>query len=291
MNIFYVDCVNGEFLKDSNGDLLCHSFSNLPFRIQRITLNPESKHSKRIVQEAKKRLNTIRFNPVNSSGVVREKVEIKLKAFCGLIIEQLCFTMLTHYNQNSEVTIELDSNNTSIDQVDLKLHKSWLDHNSNRQTLIKTVEIRSSFPFKPIEKVVAQDFDILGGYNNDVKKGEIDKDFYLRFLFSLNYAPQYVVKNNQKIDYSKTTTNVLKQVYFDDDLNLKESLTIYFIGGATNSMMQDNSIAYSGSMRSTNFNQENRAHYKKIKTRNALDCIAIMQMMLNVITTEAVEGK
>ena len=36
---------------------------------------------------------------------------------------------------------------------------------------------------------------------------------------------------------------------------------------------------------------QQNTEFKKIKVRNGLDCIAIMQMMLNVITTEASQGK
>ena len=119
-------------------------------------------------------MSSIQFNSASSSGVTRDEIEIKLKSFCGLIIEQLCFSMLTHYNKNPNVVIELDSGNNSIDQIDLKIHKKWLQHGSDDyKSLTKTVEIRSSFPFKSIEKVVSQDFDILGGYKNDIKKGEI----------------------------------------------------------------------------------------------------------------------
>lgn len=290
MDIYYVDCINGELLREQNGDILCHSFSQLPFRIQKIVLTPSSRYSTDIVQQAKNRLNLIKFNPVNSSGAVRDDLEIKLKSFCGLIIEQLCLSMLAHYNKNPNVKIELDNSNTSKDQIDLKIHKKWQDNRTNWQIVTKTIEVRSSFPFKPIEKVVAQDFDILGGYKNNIKKGEIEKDFYLRFLFSLDYDPKLYVKENNKINYSQTTINTLKSIYFDENLNLKKELTIYFIGGSTNTMMLDESIAYDGNMKSSNFNQSNVAQYKKIKARNALDCIAIMQMMLNVITTELLMG-
>ena len=291
MIIHYVDCANGTLLKDLNGEILTHDFSILPFRIQRIILSPKSKLSAKILSEAKLRLCKIKFNVANSSGVARSEMEIKLKSFCGLIIEQLCYSMLNHYNTNKSVRIVLDDSFNSIDQIDLKIHKTWLNGNHEPQTSIKNVEIRSSFPFKPIEKAVSQDFDILGGYKNNVKKGEIEKDFYLRFLFSLEYPKEFYIKNDNKIDYSKTTTNVLQNVYFDDDLNLKKDMTIYFIGGATNSMMSDDSISYNGTMKSANFNQNNNAQYRKLKVRNALDCVAIMQMMLNVITTESLGGK
>lgn len=291
MIIQYVDCVNGSLLRDENGIILTHSFSNLPFRVQRIILSPSSKYTEELIESAKLRLSKIKFNVVNSSGVVRDEYEVKLKSFCGLIIEQLCYSMLTHYNKNENVIITLDNSFNSIDQIDLKIYKSWLNENFERQTSVKKVEVRSSFPFKPIANAVAQDFDILGGYTNKVKKGEIEKDFYLRFLFSLEYPTDLYVRNDNKVDYSRTTTNVLQKLYFDNDLNLRRDMIIYFIGGATSSMMSDESISYNGSMRSANFNQDNNAQYRKIKARNALDCVAIMQMMLNVITTESSEGK
>ena len=156
MDIYYVDCVNNTLLKTSDNNFLCHSFSNIPFRIQKITLSPNNERSKNIIQTAKSRLSSIQFNSASSSGVARDEIEIKLKSFCGLIIEQLCFSMLTHYNKNPNVVIELDSGNNSIDQIDLKIHKKWLQHGSDDyKSLTKTVEIRSSFPFKSIEKVVS----------------------------------------------------------------------------------------------------------------------------------------
>lgn len=291
MIIRYVDCVNGTLLKDQDEKVLIHKFSGLPFRIQKITLSPTNKTSNEIISQAKTRLNKIKFNVANSSGSARDDIEIKLKSFCGLIIEQLCYSMLKHYNKNPNIQIELDESFSSIDQIDLKIYKKWFDMDCIQQTSIKSVEIRSSFPFNSIEKAVSQDFDILGGYKNNVKKEEGEKDFYLRFLFSLEYPKELHVKQGSKIDYSKTTTNVLQNLYFDNDLNLKKDMVIYFVGGATNSMMSDDSISYSGTMKSTSFNQNNNAQYRKLKIRNALDCVAIMQMMLNVITTELKEGK
>ena len=291
MNIYYVDCIEGELFKDPNGTPLVHSFSKLPFRIQKITLCPSSRYAQQLIQEAKFRQKQINFNSANSSGVIRPQEEVRYKSLCGLLIEQLCYQMLKHYNSNKNVSIELDRSFNSIDQIDLRICKTWLNHNSECQNVTKTVEIRSSFPFKPIEKVVSHDFDILGGYTNNVKIGEVEKDFYLRFLFSLDYPEHLYVKNGNKIDYNKTTLNVLRNLYFDEELNLQRDMNIYFIGGATKSMMADESISYNGSMTSSNFNKSHNAQYRKLKARNALDCVSIIQMMLNVITSEAVNGK
>ncbi len=43
----------------------------------------------------------------------------------------------------------------------------------------------------------------------------MDKDFYLRFLFSLNYSNGQFVKNNKgSIDYSASKVNFLSEQYF-----------------------------------------------------------------------------
>lgn len=291
MEVYYVNCKSGALLADDNNRAVSHHFTDLPFRIQKIILKHDSQFTQRLLTSAKQRLEQIRFNAANSSGSRRDEQEIRLKSFCGLIIEQLCFEMLTYYNKNPNIKIELDNSNSPIDQVDLTIHKLWYNKQGDLQSITKTVEVRSSFPFKSVEKSVAQDFDILGGYTNQVKTCEITKDFYLRFLFALDYDEAYFIKQNERLHYSKTTLNHLQNLYFDDELNLKQDLVIYFIGGATKAMMYDDSIAYDGNMTSANFNQNGSANYRKIKARNALDCIAIMQMMLNCITTELKTGK
>lgn len=292
MYIEYVDLSDQSLMKDGEYKIRHDIFNKLPFRIQKITLLPNREIDKKIIEDAKLRLASARFNSANSSGNIRDAVEVRIKGFCGLIIEQVCYSMLKHYNNNENVTIELDNSNSPIDQVDLRIIKKWINSNQEPCQATKTVEIRSSFPFKPISQVVSKDFDILGAYTNQVKKTEIEKDFYLRFLFSLDYTNQPYVQNNQgKIDYSATTTKVLKDVYFDENLCLKRDLTIYFVGGVTKDMMLDETIAYDGSMKSTNFNKSENAAYRKIKIRNALDCVSITQLMLNVILDEARQGK
>ena len=292
MLIQYVDCINGSLLRNDKKEIIEHKFDFLPFRIFRIILEPNTSYTNNLFNLAKKRLSEITFNKANSSGETRDDSEIKYKSFSGLIIEQLCFSLLNHYNNNPNVTIKLDNSDNPINQIDLRIIKNFTNSLNQNITITKTVEIRSSFPFKPIEKAIASDFDILGFYKNDVKSGEIQKDFYIRFLFSLENMSEFNVLNQYgKIDYAKTATNLLRNLYFDDELNLKRNLVIYFIGGATKEMMSDDSIAYYGNMSSTNFNQNKNGVFKKIKIRNSLDSIAIMQLMLNCITDEAIKAK
>ena len=66
---------------------------------------------------------------------------------------------------------------------------------------------------------------------------------------------------------------------------------IYFVGGATREMMNDESISYIGDMKSEIFNQASDGKYKKIKLRNAIDSISILRLILGSITTELLDKK
>lgn len=295
MEIQYVDCLNGIMLTDANKNIVSHNFGNLPFRIQKITLKHEGMNSQFIVSNAKERLTTMRLNSINSAGVVRNEREKKLKALCGLIIEQVCFSLLTKYNTSPAVTVLLDESNSPIDQIDIRINKTWLNKERQPQLATKSIEIRSSFPFRPIAASIAEDFDILGAYTNNTKISEIAKDYYLRFLFKLDYPVDRLIKyqknGREYINYSKTTTNVLNLDYFDENLNLKKDMVIYFVGGATRDMMQDNSLSYEGNMKSGSFNENGEGQFRKLKLRNALDCVAITRLMLSVIKDECVNSK
>lgn len=70
--------------------------------------------------------------------MARDNIEVQLKSFCGLTIEQLYYSMLMQHNQNPDVKIMLVDSNNAINQIDLKIEKSWFDHESIRQTLLKT---------------------------------------------------------------------------------------------------------------------------------------------------------
>jgi hypothetical protein len=45
------------------------------------------------------------------------------------------------------------------------------------------VEVRASFPYAGGKKAICKYFDIIGWYNNEVKKKEIRKNYYVRVLF------------------------------------------------------------------------------------------------------------
>lgn len=257
---------------------------SLPFRAIEIELIPNSQDTQNLIQKVRSRFCKISFNKADSSGENRDPDEIKYKSFTGLIVEQVCWEILKRKNDKQNIIIELDESNTAVDQIDLRIKKELKTEGGSKEIVEKTIEIRASFPHC-IESAINENFDIIGPYQNPIKNiKEKEKDFYLRFLFELDYSlKDFVIykKNNIK-NYAKTSTNLLKNYYFNEDLTLKSNLFIYFVGGATNEMMNDRSIAYLGSMKSENFNQGERAMYKIIKIRNSLDSISILRLILGI---------
>lgn len=258
-------------------------FPPLPLRTIKILLSPDNQDTQNLIQRAKNRFAEISFNKADSSGENREPDEIKYKSFSGLIVEQVCFEVLKRKNTNPNIIVELDKSNTPIEQIDLRIKKEWKNSCGQKEVQEKTIEVWASFPWY-IENAINKNFDVIGPYQNPIKgESEIEKDFYLRFFYELDYSlEQYIVYENQKKHYSKTSTNLLKRVYFDEDLRLKKDLIIYFVGGATKEMMADKSIAYLGRMESENFNQNKNALYKNIRIRNSLDSIAILRLMFGI---------
>jgi|GEM_PF-7058526 len=285
MHIKYINCDN------------CSSVENedvkaLEFRVQKITLKHDNASVGKIIKAIKEKADMVKFNPADSSGQARTKQELYLKSFMGLLIEEVCFQVLSKHNASKNILIVPDKGNTSKDQVDIKILKKWRDDAGETKESEFEIEIRSSFPFKNIESVVCSEFDVLGPYVNDTKKYENAKDFYLRFLFALDYrAENYIYGNNNKINYNKTTTQTLAVDYFDDLFCLKKDLVIYFVGGATKSMMFDESLSYIGDMKSDSFNQQGEGKYRKIKLKNSLDSISILRLILGVVGDESTKGK
>lgn len=267
---------------------------SLEYRVQKIELKHNSKNVKDLIEKVKNKVGNIKFNSADSSGEIRGKKEQYLKGFSGILVEEICYQILSKHNINkNNIEIYPDESNSSKNQVDIRLIKRWKNENKNFDKQIN-IEVRSSFPFKKIENIICNDFDVLGPYVNHVKNNEEGKDYYLRFLFELEYREENYHRfgeNKEKINYNITTINTLINDYFDDEFNLKKNLVIYFVGGATKDMMNDDSISYIGDMKSETFNQEGDAKYRKIKLRNAIDSISILRLMLGVITTESTYKK
>jgi len=281
MQIKYINCQKCQSVEKE--------VNSLEFRIQKINLKYRNSAVYALVKTVKEKIEDINFNPADSSGNIREKKEAFLKALLGVLVEEICYKILAKHNKNDRIKILKDVSKSSINQIDLKIIKNWEKDN---KTFTKefTIEVRSSFPFKKIEPIVCNEFDILGPYLNNVKLGENIRDYYLRFLFSLEYQEHNFCRygeNGSKIDYNKTTIKTLLNDYFDDDFNLKKDLTVYFVGGATKEMMMDNSISYIGDMRSETFNKNKTGLYKKIKIKNALDSISILRLILGIVDNDS----
>jgi hypothetical protein len=282
MNMKIINCEN------------CTSFdisevSALEFRVQKVTLKHTSSAVKKLVANVKNKMTKMNFNIADSAGNKRELKEQYLKSFAGILIEEVCIGILQKNNKSQNIEILPDTSNSSIDQVDVVVIKRWINKDGKEISKKFNLEIRSSFPFKRIEKVVCSDFDILGAYINEIKPHENSKDFYLRFLFSLEYKEENYHRygeENKKINYNKTTINTLMNDYFNEDFSLIKDLDIYFVGGATKEMMLDDSVSYFGNMKSETFNANSEGVYRKIKIRNAIDAVSILRLILGVITDE-----
>lgn len=80
------------------------------------------------------------------------------------------------------------------------------------------IEVRSSFPYTGAKNAVCTHFDIIGWYNNEVKKREVRKDYYVRVLFPFH-----------KDNFWKN---------FESD-----SFDVYLSGGATRKMLEESPYA------------------------------------------------
>lgn len=247
---------------------------SLPYRIIKIALEPNDNETRRLIENANKRREQIAFNSADSFGKNRSPDEVKYKSLIGLIAEQLCFDMLKKIKKDTQNNVDVVLNETlcSCDQIDLYVQKRW----DNCNNIQKTIEVRSSSFFTSITQAIQKNFDVIGPYRNNVKSNmENHKDYYLRFLYHIEASKDELVKTNDKIDYSRSTLEILKRKYFNEKLQLKHNLCFYFVGGATKEMMQDESIAYSGNMNTYGTNTV----FQTIKMRNALDSVAMLQLI------------
>jgi hypothetical protein len=238
----------------------------------------------------------VKFNHASSSGIERSELEKKIKAIVGFIAEQVMHDLLVKYNKLKEsVSIKLDDSTSSVNQIDIRVIKKWEVSQGEFQQKEYEVEVRSSFPFFSIENTICKTFDVLGPYVNSVKVFEKEKDFYLRLLFALDYHKDnfvtYEKDNREKVNYNNTTINTLINDYFSEDFSLKKDLTIFFVGGATKEMMRDESISYIGTMESDIFNNDKGATFKKIKLRNSIDAISMLNIILSVSVKEHLDGR
>nr|MBA4159350.1 hypothetical protein [Gemmatimonadota bacterium] len=140
-----------------------------------------------------------------------------------------------------------------FEQVDVEITKRYRTAAGSGEETIKTIEVRSSFPFLPIGTVLFRNFDVLGPYTNKCKRNENVKDLYARVLFDLDQQKKtdlhvkrevgHGESSRREIDYSATATEILSEDIFDKDFQLKNAFRVAFVGGATAEMMSDESLS------------------------------------------------
>lgn len=127
----------------------------------------------------------------------------------GVLAECVWKNWLTKKADRGDLDVDVfqdDDWDSPQDQVDITVERA------NGESV--DVEVRSSFPYAGAEKAVCTYFDIIGWYNNEVKKREVRKDYYTRVLFPFH-----------KDDFWKN---------FESD-----SFEVYLSGGAPRAMLED----------------------------------------------------
>ena len=103
------------------------------------------------------------------SGRIREEDEKRKKRYLGVLAEKL----ITEHLQSEfgpEISVSNKDFETHEDHVDIEIH-----------TAEKTIdiEVRSSFPYSRLDRVVCEIYDVIGPYTTARKSDESLKDFYL----------------------------------------------------------------------------------------------------------------
>lgn len=181
-----------------------------PFTVIEYIFNYHDKEDKAFldncIDEAKDLSNKVNPKSANLSTYSRSNNRVFTNSIAGILAEKLWIHFLNKMEINSESTIY----NNPKNQIDIKIVKTN-----------KTMEIRSSFPFKGLEFALCHpkyQFDVIGPYVNEYKTNEIKKDFYGRVLYPFSVD----------LFYKKLKSN---------------NLEVYLTGGATWTMMGDREIS------------------------------------------------
>ena len=108
-------------------------------------------------------------SPHSPSGRIRTAEELIKKRYLGFLSEDLIAEHL-----QSELGQEVDVSNSVFES-----HDDHVDIEIQVGEDITSVEVRSSFPYSRLERVVCEIFDVIGPYSTARKASESLKDFYL----------------------------------------------------------------------------------------------------------------
>ena len=109
-------------------------------------------------------------------------------------------------------------------------------------------EVRSSFPYSPLQAVICRLFDFIGPYTTSFKAGESPKDFYLRGLI------------NERVQ----------------NFNPKKMHTLYFAGGVPYELLKEKG-------RRTDFDQPG-ADFLALRLYRGMDALQIMDLIKDAIS-------
>ena len=177
----------------------------------------------------------------NDSTVARSNNRILANCIAG-VVSEFCWKDFLNAKPDSKDAKRVDSTpfTEAKNQIDLEVIANH-----------KKIEVRSSFPRNGIEFAICNnpyEFDILGPYSNSYKPGEIQKDYYVRTLYHLERPTDII--------------NVIRS----------NSFSVILAGGATWSMMLDDSISKDKSLVPDDEMVESETLYRVVPYHNALDC-------------------
>ena len=182
-------------------------------------------------------------NPYDPGSTIRNPEKIERRCICGVLAElavkELLKQHISNHNIDAKVFQSITTTNGSDagDQIDIPIEVHGVQ---------KNIEVRSSFPYSPLNTVITRLFDIIGWYKSEHKSMEHKKDYYLRVLY--NFREEDTMQH----------------------INLE--IDLHFVGGATRKMLEE-----SGEW--NDFKQWG-ASYRSIKPICAgLDAIEIMNVI------------
>ncbi|MFN3597033.1 MAG: hypothetical protein ACK41D_07155 [Rubricoccaceae bacterium] len=151
----------------------CSSYDG-PGAFQVVAFEIDPKADADLVHEAMKAAREQGGTSLDPSGGVRASSTLIKTRYLGALSELVLAQYLQdRLGQSCQVHREPFHDYSS--HVDLKVSK-------NESTV--ELEVRGSFPYSPLERVICKLFDIIGPYSASYKLGEEAKDIYLRTLIN-----------------------------------------------------------------------------------------------------------
>ena len=150
-----------------------------------------------------------KVNPHDTGDRIRTAEQIERRCICGVLAELTIRKLLKQEISNRKIDAKLLPSHTITagpkigNQIDIPIIVNGQQFD---------IEVRSSFPYRPLNIVITHLFDIIGWYQSSNKLVEHAKDYYLRVLYNFNESES--------------------MNYINSEINL------HFVGGATREMLE-----------------------------------------------------